>query len=305
MSKVIDLTGLSRFWANVDKRKANKDGVYPDLIAGDLVGRGESVPAEFSFRASGFKSIKDGTAWIKRLKGNSVVWNQLWDTSKISVQDGTMSEENGIVTILPTGSFAGLKQVLPYNLATKKLLVIAQSSANSLNVNAGGKDCMLTKIGTTFYAIVTAGSNSQVIIYSLNATESFTLSPIRICDLTKAFPNDWQNINTIEEFNARKPIVEDEYAYNEGEVIHMTAEGIKSVGDNAWDEEWESGHINYSTGVDTPDSNKSRTKGYIRVIPNEQYYISFPPATIPSVLVVICYDANKAFIQHIGGRKRE
>ena len=84
MSKVVDLTGLSRFWNNVDKRKANKDGVYPDLIAGDLVGRGESVPAEITFRASGGKSIKDGKAYIKRIKGNSVVWNNMADTRHLS-----------------------------------------------------------------------------------------------------------------------------------------------------------------------------------------------------------------------------
>ena len=56
-----------------------KEGYHPNSTVGmsdNLVGRGESVPAEFSFRASGGKSIKDGTARIKRLKGNSVVWNQ-------------------------------------------------------------------------------------------------------------------------------------------------------------------------------------------------------------------------------------
>ena len=58
----------------------DKDGNYPSLhvgIADDLAGRGESVPAEFGFRASGGKSIKDGRAYIKRIKGNSVVWNQM------------------------------------------------------------------------------------------------------------------------------------------------------------------------------------------------------------------------------------
>lgn len=80
----------------------DSQGVYPDLTAGDLAGRGESVPASFGFRASGGKSIKDGRAYIKRIKGNSVVWNQMaskrgnsytaagvtatWEGSKIHLQ---------------------------------------------------------------------------------------------------------------------------------------------------------------------------------------------------------------------------
>ena len=263
----------------------------------------KTIERTFTFsKSAGGKSIKDGRAYIKRIKGNSVVWNQLWDVSKASVQDGTMSEENGIVSILPTGSFPGLKQITTYDLTTKKLLVIAQSSANSLRVNAGGQDSVLTKIGTTFYAIVTGGSRLEVTIYSYNATESFTISDIRICDLTKAFPNDWENINTIEDFNARVATLGvDLNAYNEGQVIHCNTESIKSVGDNAWDEEWESGIISYNSGIETNSANHCRTVGYTQVIPNEQYYISFPTASATSSLVVICYDENKAFIKHIGG----
>lgn len=273
-------------------------GKYPDLIAGDLAGRGESVPAEFGFRASGGKSIKDGRAYIKRIKGNSVVWNQLWDASKASVQDGTMSEENGIVSILPTGTFSGLKQGLPYDLATKKVLVIVQSSANNLSANVAQQDSPLTKIGTIFYAIITAKLGSVVTIYSLNATESFTISSIRICDLTKAFPNDWQNINTIEDFNARVATLGvDLNAYKEGEVIHCNTESIKSVGDNAWDEEWIAGRLNTDTGQLNLGNNGITSKNYIRVLPNETYYCGYNAAPIFAMF----FDAEYALITGVNG----
>ena len=82
--------------------KADTSGRYPEMSVGfadDLVGRGESVPAEFSFRASGGKSIKDGAARIKRLKGNSVVWNNMVDTRHLqgewSYQNDFMHLQNG------------------------------------------------------------------------------------------------------------------------------------------------------------------------------------------------------------------
>ena len=56
--------------------KADADGNYPKMHVGyanDLAGHGESTLEEFTFRASGGKSIKDGSATIKELQGNAVV----------------------------------------------------------------------------------------------------------------------------------------------------------------------------------------------------------------------------------------
>ena len=48
------------------------------ISADNLVGRGEATEEFISFRTSGGNtSIEDGVARIERLKGNSVVWNQL------------------------------------------------------------------------------------------------------------------------------------------------------------------------------------------------------------------------------------
>ena len=98
------------------------DGRYPSMSVGfadNLTGHGESTPAEFSFRASGGKSIADGTARIKTLRGNSVVvdgeilhshieaiksvgdnaWDEQWEEGKYSVADGTkVAYDNAIRT---------------------------------------------------------------------------------------------------------------------------------------------------------------------------------------------------------------
>lgn len=56
--------------------KADLAGKYPQMTAGfanNLVGRGEAVDAVIDFRASGGKSIEDGAARVKELRGNTIV----------------------------------------------------------------------------------------------------------------------------------------------------------------------------------------------------------------------------------------
>lgn len=292
----------------LESEVVRKGDYSPDNSVGfadDLVGRGESVPAEFSFRASGGKSIKDGAARIKRLKGNSVVWNQkalfnATDETKsgisLSISDNLLHFEGAnsssghvgfTLTPYSINLYAGNKYILlPYNVGNASYgLFVSGRYTNYLGIFSPSQDEVNRYIERRF-----RGEESV----------NETLTKPQLINLTLMFGTG-NEPTTIEEFNARKPIVEDEYAYNEGEVIHMTAEGIKSVGDNAWDEEWESGMINHNTGNNINSAEHCRTVGYIEVIPNEAYFISFPPASYPSDLVVICYDANKAFIQHIGG----
>ena len=106
---------------------------FPKMSVGfadDLSGHGESTPEEFTFRASGGRSIKDGTARIKTLRGNSVVvdgeilhshieaiksvgdnaWNEQWEIGGISESNGTeydigYSMRSSYVRILPNTEY--------------------------------------------------------------------------------------------------------------------------------------------------------------------------------------------------------
>lgn len=79
----------------LESQKADKTGYYENMSVGvsdNLSGRGESSNAEFAMRPSGGenKSIKDGTARINSIKGNSVIWNQ-----QIDNRVGTKFSEGG------------------------------------------------------------------------------------------------------------------------------------------------------------------------------------------------------------------
>lgn len=116
----------------------------------------------------------------------------------------------------------------------------------------------------------------------------------RVYDLTKMFGSG-NEPTTIEEFYARIPMGVDLNAYNEGEVIHMDVQSIESVGVNAWDEEWEVGEISGTTGVDLSGTGTTIRTGFIRVIPNLQYYISIQGKN-RLFLRARLYDADKNFI---------
>lgn len=72
------------------RAKADTNGYYPSMSVGmadNLVGRGDVQDAQINFRPSaGADNITDGAARIERIKGNSVVWNQLVNTDSTSVE---------------------------------------------------------------------------------------------------------------------------------------------------------------------------------------------------------------------------
>lgn len=275
-------------WENLDS------GTFPNLTAGDLAGRGESVPASFGFRASGGKSIKDGRAYIKRIKGNSVVWNQLLQN------DGESATING-VTITKVGKewhcsgvatddvwflcsnltdvIVGHKylyQGCPNGGSTTTYMLWEVS--NHLNVDEGKGSISTANVnGISPYIVIRKGVDATGLVYR----------PI-LRDLTKMFQAG-NEPSTIEEFNARVATlgIEDMYAYNEGQVIHCNTESIKSVGDNAWDEQWRQGY--YENGEFIAYEAFVANENLLQVIPNETYYYSAPEG----VTMSICYYDNE------------
>ena len=60
---------------------------------------------------------------------------------------------------------------------------------------------------------------------------------------------------------------------------------------NQWDETWEVGSIDTTTGANVENSTVIRSKGYIAITPNTSYYFKSP-----NVAVAFFYDSNKTYI---------
>ena len=231
--------------------KANTNGNYPSMTVGkaeNLVGRGEATPEEFSFRQSADNvSIEDGSAKITKIKGNSVVYNQLVDYNKQPYSHNGVTSTFSLYKIALSGvATSSTIQCLSVDslIRGNKYMIFAECSANPKNIqfaispfNVGGavliRLSVTQKSGSTIFTHSQDRKNSWVGIrdFGGNGTD---LSGIEyrlwVIDLTREF-GVGKEPDTIAEFYARMPIGVDMFAYNAGEIISMNVDSIKSVGE--------------------------------------------------------------------------
>ena len=74
-------------------------------------------------------------------------------------------------------------------------------------------------------------------------------------------------------------------------IVGWSAVDVNKSGVNVWDEEWEVGDINGSTGENESSSTNIRSKNYIQIRPNKSYYFC-----APNQIKIRFYDRNKTFI---------
>ena len=264
------------------------DDYYPQLSVGmadNLAGQEDATPSEFNYRQSGGGAILDGTARIEAIKGNSLVWNQMY--KPFSWLIGTTQEVNGVLftiedsgTISAEGTAQGDTAALTcfkYNFkASHKYILIAKGAPAGkwrelglyfVGTSVTNASSMIQEDGYRIFQPTADGESSLTLTawsgYSLNCS----FRPI-FCDLTLMFGSG-NEPTTIEEFYARIPQNIDLYAYNEGEVIHSNVDAIESVGLNLWDEQWESGA--YDNGVKINTTTRIRCKNPITCFPSTAY----------------------------------
>lgn len=300
---------------DLQDNKVDKGDYAPSLTAGfadNLVSGDVVVDSEFNARQSGGGAISDGVARMEVVKGNSVVWNQgiqnpsfkdgvskwgVYSNSTLSIDiDGSL-----LVTAASQGS-RGFYQGAYKTPTNHTLLCLVDFKPNALG---GGIFHFYTYGGVTAnyrfsslsrqiaWCVITPIRESDLVFYPIlngEIGDTANIYSVRVVDLTLMFDSG-NEPTTIEEFYTRKPIVEDEYAYNKGEVIHCNVDAVKSVGRNVWDEEWEVGDISTTTGADANATTRIRSIGYTKVIPNETYY-----ALSPVSLGLRFYDEHKSFV---------
>ena len=84
------------------------------------------------------------------------------------------------------------------------------------------------------------------------------------------------------------------YAYNTGSLLNVNIEGVKTVGFNQWDEEWEVGAYSATTGGKTSSNSCIRSKNYIPVSPSTEYYGHYGKSG--DGIYALFYDVNKNYI---------
>lgn len=286
------------------------------------------VLRKFTFdRTGGNANINTCTARIKRLRGNTIVWNQLvqngnfadgitgWEL--VGSTYGVVSVANGVTTMTiidnpPNHYTPSLRRMdLPMTIFNHKVYLRADVYGTKTSVwrfeyGGGGNGVQFNNISggawVTISSIMqrsTAQTSGNITIYpyytsaSWSANDTWSIRNIKLIDLTLMF-GAGNEPTSVEEFESMFPL--DYYDYNAGQLLSFTGDEIKTTGFNQWDEQWELGGLNGSNGQKIRDDSRIRTKNYIPVLPSTQYYIKFPQFTPNNIGTICYYDANKNFI---------
>lgn len=284
-------------------------------FSNDLTGVPIATPEEFTFRPSaGDKSIRDESAVIKGIRGNTSVWNQIWETSNIFV--------NVIRTnVVYNGDVVSMNHIGGSNTAPAKwayyehwlemghkfyvAFVGRLNGQCRFGVYSGGDETLLplfsgngneqlfAAIGVTNDSAFTVGGA----LIGIDTTLTFDTSTVQVVDLTQMFGTSNEPA-TVEEFYERMPIGVDMNAYNEGALINLNPNSIRTNGFNQWDEQWELGTFNDNGEEVTTSANDTiRNKNYTRVLSDTAYYFNIPNAANGSYMgYAYFYDTDKTYV---------
>lgn len=238
----------------LDAKKPEKNGSYPEMSVGSaktLAGNSVS-PAEYTFRKTGGGNKASGLAMVEKVKGKSVVWNQLIQNGNFvstdvwEKQSGVeMTVSDNVATLTYDGS--NYQRIFQYHsfVANHKYLVAIdiKSPASLLDtaVFSTIPGAIPTRINDNYaniwhkYSTVftAAASGQYQILYAsiqtLGTSGTAQVRNAQAFDLTLMF-GAGNEPSTVAEFEALYPLPY--YAYNAGTIVNNAAEAIESVGFN-------------------------------------------------------------------------
>lgn len=298
----------------LDERKANIDGAYEQMTVGNaeqLVGSAfnvDSVP--YNFRTAG-GSTDIGDREFNTIVGATVGWNQLiglnFLRAPLTNNGVTFTPvENGGVKISGTVSgYTAASARIDENTNVKvvghKYFVTPNAKNSNINIWYNGSGGFISN-RDRIVTITSLASGFYMRVNSEGTEVDETVYPM-VIDLTTIFgPTIADYIYSLEQATAgagvaffRKLFPKDYYPYSEPTLMSAKPTSHDTVGFNAWDEEWEVGDINRTTGENAYATTQIRSKNYIRVQPSTSYFIRCSTSG-DSNLAICYYDSDKKFI---------
>lgn len=303
------------------------DGYYSEMSVGDAE---QLISTQFVednkpylFRPTGGSSDVGNRAYLDKIVGGTVAWNQLANDFQLYGNKGQVTRsgnkytytftelgkyqyDNSIRSTNQFNSMSGHKYLELFDVfCTKAFTVSIGTMADNwtyAKVTANVKErkgVIVNGNGTTPSLHIGAGMNND---NEFAVGDVFEISNIQLFDLTKMFGSTIADyIYSLERATAgagvawfKKLFPKDYYEYNAGELLSV--EGLKShdtVGFNQWDEEWEVGSFD-SNGNPTTSSSYIQSKNYIPLVPNATYYFARP-----SVLAWVYYYTDTGYIEYV------
>ena len=242
--------------------------------------------------------------------GGSLGWNQLINNTNIAVSNISLPEGSSYKTIASAGDLV---------LNHKHLVTIKMDYSNAPSANTDRIHINVSKVGVGNYInrdyLLDSNKTASTVINSsydgsslgvfVNSTsfgtgETVSYSNYNIHDLTAIFGATIADyIYSLEQATLgagvawfRKLFPKPYYPYKAiGGFLHVKLISHDMVHFNQWDEEWDNGSFD-NQGQETTSGAYIRSKNFIRVLPNTQYYFEVQNKTC----WLYFYDENKNFI---------
>ena len=283
---------------------------YPDSLRNDQY---------FTYRES--PTTKDGLAKIRGIRGNTLVWNQLVRNGNFTSgsywiihypNNGTFSVSNNEATLT-----LGIDPANNYDVALRTSVKVVKDhtyliacevnlpKATEFRVEFGGGGFGVDKLVSVTNSWVkvnyilkrTTKPTVQVMNLYPNLVrggyvtgDSYKVRNVMYFDLTA------MGYDSLTADQFQKLYSLSYYKNNTGSLLSFTGTKVKTVGFNQWDEEWEVGNIDVTTGQNTSDSSRWRSKNYISIMPNTTYYCRAVDVARFLSIRARYYDADKNYI---------
>ena len=288
------------------KNKADIDGVYPKLVAGDLI-ESETKDDVFTYQVTDHT----GKANINSIKGNTIVWNQLAENGNFAtdtrwiINGGSKSVANNSLTITANDANPYLMQTTSNIKANHKYLMIfdatcsrrqrfnfnvAWTSGNNANTEYAEADTKTRLSVILTPSVAPASFNLYMAQTEVGATAK--LENVQLFDLTIM---GLDSITSADEFTKLYPLPY--YQYNAGELLSFNGTGIKVAGKNLCDNSTIT--TGYYTSQVLNQDDGYKTSALIPVQPSTTYIATFYNKSKAPLnrLVYSEWDSNGNFIQ--------
>lgn len=225
------------------ENKADKDGVYPKLVAGDLV-ETETKDDVFTYQVTDHT----GKANINSIKGNTLVWNQLVEKGNMTdgwvFSNSTGSYSNNILTFTASAQGGFVRPDDPqYIYAGHKYFATVDVKATSAFTGriyfTGRNESFIlgpnyTTSWKTFSLVFTNTATGQNYFPRVFDTRDSGWDAIQIrncmlIDLTQMFGSG-NEPSTVDEFTKLFPLPY--YDYNAGTLLSFNGTGLKSASED-------------------------------------------------------------------------
>lgn len=263
----------------------------------------------YLFTKTAGTSSRIGNSMIDKIVGGSFAWNQIIPTANKDFTNTQTDTKTFLqIQIVSWESPVQLYGMYNYTQAANTCALLKPSTVtNGLRIKHNG-----SQLDMNLYRNVDVSlTANHVYIFNIDVESANPTTPggivtknLMIIDLTQMFGSTIADyIYSLEQATAgagvswfRNLFPNDYYAYDAGSLKSVKTTAHVTTGFNQWDEAWELGSINTTTGNKTAVANTIRAKNNIAVLPNTIYNFT---KNFNTQCFILFYDQNDNVLQYV------